>query len=365
LGPVLREYTVAEAMHAMGIRSTRALAAVTTGELVFREATLPGAVLIRVAESHVRVGTFQYFTVRRDSEAVRRLADYVIDRHYPSARATANPYLALLDAVVDRQAALVASWMGVAFIHGVMNTDNMAISGETIDYGPCAFMDEYDPATVFSSIDRHGRYAFGNQPTIAQWNLARLAETLIPLVAGDQDAVIERATAIIRGFLQRYTEHWTAGMRRKLGLTRPEPEDVDLIQDLLDLMQASRADFTLTFRRLGDAAGDPETLAALGARFVDPPAFEAWSSSWLARAAREPVDPAARAAAMRRVNPAVIPRNHRVEAALTAAVEQGDLGPFESILSVLSRPYETYPDHLPDTQPPRDEERVLKTFCGT
>jgi uncharacterized protein YdiU (UPF0061 family) len=352
-------------MHALGIPTTRALAAVTTGEPVYRESIQPGAILTRVAASHVRVGTFQYFAARGDLDALRPLADHVIDRHYPEARDADQPELALLEAIVERQARLIASWMQVGFIHGVMNTDNMAISGETIDYGPCAFMDEYDPATVFSSIDRHGRYAFGNQPTIAQWNLARLAETLIPLVAGDQDAVIEHATAIIRGFLPRYTAHWTAGMRLKLGLTRPEPGDVALIQDLLDLMQASRADFTLTFRRLADAASDPVTLSALGTRFVDPSAFEAWSRSWRERIARDPMDPEARPAAMRRVNPAVIPRNHRVEAALTAAVEQGDLRPFESLLSILSRPFETYPDHLPDTQPPRDEERVLKTFCGT
>jgi uncharacterized protein YdiU (UPF0061 family) len=273
--------------------------------------------------------------------------------------------MALLEAVADRQARLIASWMQIGFIHGVMNTDNMTISGETIDYGPCAFMDSYDPATVFSSIDRHGRYAFGNQPIIAQWNLARLAETLVPLVAADQDQSIEHATAIVRGFLQRFMDHWTNGMRRKLGLSQAEPDDAGLIQDLLDLMHASRADFTLTFRRLCEAVVDPDALASVRTSFVDTQAFDAWSRAWTARMDRDPMAPETRAAHMRHTNPAVIPRNHRVEAALTAAVDQGDFQPFEAILTVLSRPYDPRPETDPYTQPPREEERVLKTFCGT
>jgi uncharacterized protein YdiU (UPF0061 family) len=365
LGPVLREYILAEAMHALGIPTTRALAAVTTGEPVYRETILPGAVLTRVASSHIRVGTFQYFASRGDSEAVRHLADHVIARHYPEAARADSPYLALIEAVLERQAALVAAWMHVGFIHGVMNTDNMAISGETIDYGPCAFMDAYDPATVFSSIDRGGRYAYGNQPGIAQWNLARFAETLLPLIDDASDAAIQQATDLIRSFFGRYEEHWTAGMRRKLGLATAEPDDVDLIHGLLDTMKASAADFTLTFRRLCDAAADPQADSRVRDLFIDRQAYDAWSKQWRARLERDPQTPAERAARMRHTNPAVIPRNHRVEQALNAAVEQGDFAPFEAILQALEHPYQDRPELAGYTDPPRDEERVLKTFCGT
>ena len=365
LGPVLREYILAEAMHALGIPTTRALAVVMTGEPVYRESILPGAILTRVASSHIRVGTFQYFASRGDTEAVRHLADHVIARHYPEAAGSDSPYLALIEAVLERQAALIAAWMHVGFIHGVMNTDNMAISGETIDYGPCAFMDAYDPATVFSSIDRGGRYAYGNQPGIAQWNLARFAETLLPLIDGASDAAIQQATDLIRGFFGRYEEHWTAGMRRKLGLATTEPEDVDLIHGLLDAMKASDADFTLTFRRLCDAAADPQADSGVRDLFVDPQAYDAWAAQWRARLERDRQTPAERAARMRDTNPAVIPRNHRVEQALTAAVEQSDFGPFETILHVLERPYEDRPELAGYTEPPQEDERVLRTFCGT
>lgn len=365
LGPVLREYILAEAMHVLGVPTTRALAAVTTGEPVYRETILPGAILTRVASSHIRVGTFQYFASRGDTEAVRKLADHVIGRHYPHAAGSDSPYLALIEGVLERQAALVAAWMHVGFIHGVMNTDNMAISGETIDYGPCAFMDTYDPATVFSSIDRGGRYAYGNQPGIAQWNLARFAETLLPLIDGASDAAIQQATDLIRGFFGRYEEHWTAGMRRKLGLATAEPDDVDLIHGLLDAMKASGADFTLAFRRLCDAAADPAADSGVRDLFVDRQAYDAWAAQWRARLGRDPQTPAERAGRMRRTNPAVIPRNHRVEQALNAAVEQNDFGPFEAILRVLERPYEDRPEIAGYTEPPQDEERVLKTFCGT
>lgn len=365
LGPVLREYIIGEAMHALGIPTTRALAAVTTGEPVYRETILPGAVLARVAASHIRVGTFEYFAARDDLGSIRALADHVIARHYPEAREATQPYLALLEAVVERQAALIAEWMRVGFIHGVMNTDNMAISGETIDYGPCAFMDHYDPATVFSSIDRGGRYAYGNQPTIAQWNLARFAETLLPLIDGEPAAALEQATQIIRGFLGRFERHWRDVMRRKLGLATTEPDDLRLVQDLLEAMRRSGADYTLTFRRLCDAAADPGAESSVRDLFIDRAAYDAWAIQWRARLARDPATPTERAALMCRANPALIPRNHRVEQALRAAVEQADLGPFESLLHALERPYEDRAELLDYSQPPSDDERVLRTFCGT
>jgi uncharacterized protein YdiU (UPF0061 family) len=365
LGPVLREYTVAEAMHAMGIRSTRALAAVTTGELVFREATLPGAVLIRVAESHVRVGTFQYFTVRRDSEAVRRIADYVIDRHYPSARATANPYLALLDAVVDRQAALVASWMGVAFIHGVMNTDNMSIAGETIDYGPCAFMEAYHPETVFSSIDQFGRYAYGNQPAIAQWNLARLAETLLPLIDDDSGVAVEKATAAVTAFGDRFDSSWLGRLRAKLGLAGESAEDAGLINRLLEMMQTAGADFTLTFRRLGDGLTNAAHAATVEEMFAAFAGFDDWRSAWLDRLPGSRDGRAAVAAGMAGVNPLYIPRNHLVEEIIRAAVDKGDYAPFEALNAVLAEPFAERAGLERYTLPATPAERVTRTFCGT
>ncbi len=365
LGPVLREYILAEAMHALGIPTTRALAAVTTGEPVYRETILPGAILTRVASSHIRVGTFQYFASRGDTEAVRHLADHVIARHFPQAAGSDSPYLALIETVLERQAALVAAWMHVGFIHGVMNTDNMAISGETIDYGPCAFMDTYDPATVFSSIDRGGRYAYGNQPAIAQWNLARFAETLLPLVDGASDAAIQQATDLIRSFFGRYEAHWMAGMRRKLGLASSEPGDIDLIHEMLDAMKTSGADFTLTFRRLCDAAADAQADTGVRDLFADRQAYDAWAAQWRARLERDPQTPAERAERMRHTNPAVIPRNHRVEQALKAAVEDGDFIPFEEILCILEHPFEDRPELAGYTEPPQEDERVLRTFCGT
>jgi uncharacterized protein YdiU (UPF0061 family) len=366
LGPVLREYLVSEAMHALGIPATRALAAVATGEAVYREqGALPGAVLTRVAASHVRVGTFQYFAARGDTDAIRRLADYVIDRHYPEARSAANPYQELLRSVMQRQARLVAAWMQVGFIHGVMNTDNMAVSGETIDFGPCAFLDAYDPATVFSAIDRMGRYAYANQPAAAQWNLARFAETLLTCIDPDTDAAIALATAVIADFSREFDEHWLAGMRRKLGLFTEEADDLALIRALLDAMEQGGADYTLTFRRLCAAAEGAAADAAVEALFTDPEAFRAWSRSWRARLAREPQPASEHAAFMRLVNPAVIPRNHRIEAVIVAAVERGDYAPFETLSEVLSRPFEDSAAGAPFAAPPLPEERVLRTFCGT
>src|ERR1044071_6394309 len=285
LGPVLREYLMGEAMHALGIPTTRALAAVVTGEPIYRESMLPGAVLTRVAASHIRVGTFQFFAARREQDKVRRLADYVIDRHYPEIKGRQDPYLELIERVSERQALLVARWMHVGFIHGVMNTDNMAISGETIDYGPCAFMDHYYPATVFSSIDSHGRYAYGNQPRIAQWNLARFAETLLPLIDADRTHAIARATEVVNSFSEKYQQHWLTGMRAKLGLLSDEEADLNLSAGFLTAMQGNKVDYTLAFRSLARAViGREEEIRAL---FADPSAYDVWSEQWRARLARD------------------------------------------------------------------------------
>lgn len=367
LGPVLREYLVSEAMHALGIPTTRALAAVATGDMVHRDAPLPGAVITRIAASHVRIGTFQYFAARGDVEALRALADHVIARHYPGARTAADPYVALLEAVIEVQASLVARWLHVGFIHGVMNTDNMSVSGETIDYGPCAFMDAYDPATVFSYIDRRGRYAYANQPRIAQWNLARLAETLLPLVAPGQAHAVERLAPVLEGFAARFEHHWVEGMRRKLGLADAEDGDAVLAQELLDAMHAAGADFTLVFRRLGDAAREPQPSVPPGvqALFGEPAAVVEWMQKWRARTARDPRAPAARAAAMHAVNPAVIPRNHRVEEALEAALRHGDLGPFERLQEILAHPFEERPGAADFMAPPAGTDPGYRTFCGT
>ncbi len=363
LGPVLREYVVSEAMAALGIPTTRALAAVATGELVRREEMLPGAVLTRVAASHLRVGTFQFFAGREDVEGVRLLADHVIARHYPAAAEAARPYRALLDAVIAAQARLIARWLGVGFIHGVMNTDNMSVAGETIDYGPCAFLDAYEPGAVFSAIDRQGRYAFANQPAIAHWNLTRLAETLLPLLAEEQEEAIADATEALAAFGPSFEKAYQAGMREKLGLSTEEEEDAALGRELLEVMAEGRADFTLTFRRLcAAAAGDDAGVRAL---FAKPEAWDAWAVRWRARGAREPGEPGARAAAMRGVNPAFIPRNHRVEAMIRAAVDRDDFGPFEELVTVLARPFEEPPEFAPYAEPPQEHERVCETFCGT
>jgi protein adenylyltransferase len=364
LGPVLREYLIGEAMHALGIPTTRALAAVITGEPVFREdGALPGAVLTRVAASHVRVGTFQFFAARGEQDKVGRLADYVIDRHYPELKGEVNPYLGLLERVCERQAALIASWMHVGFIHGVMNTDNMAISGETIDYGPCAFMDHYDPATVFSSIDARGRYAYANQPRIAQWNLARFAETLLPLIDADGKRAVARATEVVHAFPEQYERRWLKGMRTKLGLVSEEEADLNLATGFLTTMEGKNVDYTLAFRYLADAAlGQEEAIRAL---FADPSACDLWSGHWRARLAREAVAPLERAQAMRRANPAFIPRNHRVEEALSAAVERADYAPFETLLKILSRPFDDQPEFAAFAESPPDGRGCYRTFCGT
>jgi len=357
LGPVLREYLISEAMAALGIPTTRTLAAVTTGEPVWRETMLQGAVLTRVAASHIRVGTFQYFAARGDEEGVRLLADYAIARHYPDAASAENPYRAFLDGVVARQADLVAKWLLIGFIHGVMNTDNCSIAGETIDYGPCAFMDAYDPGAVFSSIDQQGRYAYGNQPRIALWNLTRLAECLLPLLGDNEEA----AKASLSAFAERFQAAYFAGLRQKIGLSKPHEGDDHLTQDLLKLMAADGTDFTLTFRLLCDAADGPAGHAPVRALFQDADAYDTWAARWHARLLTEE----APAAAMRAVNPALIPRNHLVEAALTAASEHADFQPFEDLLAVLSQPWQDDSAHRRYATPPRAEQRVLQTFCGT
>jgi len=369
LGPMLREYIISEAMHALGVPTTRSLAVVTTGERVFREDVLPGAVLTRVASSHVRVGTFQYFAARGDQESLRELLTYVIARHYPHVRDADVPALALLRAVAERQAALIADWMRVGFIHGVMNTDNMTISGETIDYGPCAFMDKYDPKTVFSSIDHGGRYAYANQPGIAQWNVARLAETLLPLIDSDSEKAVGLATEVVESFTAQFDAHFLEAMRRKIGLATAVEGDADLINRLLATMHNGGADFTLTFRRLALEAQAPGSgsggQAGLRELFVGDSAIDEWLREWRRRLASDPQDAGERAAAMRGVNPAFIPRNHRVEAALSAASNSGNYQPFQQLLGILQNPYADQPEHAEYGQPPEPSAHVFKTFCGT
>jgi uncharacterized protein YdiU (UPF0061 family) len=364
LGPMLREYLISEAMHALGIPTTRSLAVVTTGEPVYREDILPGAILTRVAASHIRVGTFQFFAARGDQEGVKELLAYVMARHYPEAAEAAVPALAVLEEVTKRQADLIAEWMRVGFIHGVMNTDNMALSGETIDYGPCAFMDKYDPKTVFSSIDLGGRYSYTNQPAIAQWNLARFAETLLPLIDSDQNRAIELATEVIDRFVEHFELRFLEHMRRKIGLLCAEDDDADLISRLLAAMQAAQADFTLTFSRISRAALVPGELAPLREMFTDTAEFDRWLGDWQMRLSRDPQSPGERAETLRLANPTFIPRNHRVEAALQAATA-GDMEPFDRLLAVLQRPYESRPELEEYTLPAPPSAAPYKTFCGT
>ncbi len=366
VGPVLREYLIGEAMHALGIPTTRALAAVGTGELVMRERPLPGAILTRVAASHIRVGTFEYFAARRQYDQVRALADFVIERHDPNLSGEADRYLLLLKAVAERQAALLAQWMLVGFIHGVMNTDNMAVSGETIDYGPCAFMESCSPHAVFSSIDTGGRYAYGNQPMIARWNLARFAETLLSLIDDTApDRAVAEATDVINGFIPRHEALWLSGARAKLGLTiAPADGDGDslLAQDWLELLEQHAVDFTLGWRRLADAAeGNPELLEAL---FPSADALRPWLKRWHRRPAQQPTS--ATAEAMRAVNPIYIARNHLVEEALAEASDHADLTLFERLLDVIANPYEQRPGLEDYAQPaPSEFTNFYKTFCGT
>ena len=359
LGPMLREYIISEAMHALGIPTTRSLAVATTGEPVFREGALDGAVLTRVAASHIRVGTMQWAAAHDDIDALQALADYTRARHYPDTpglktRPTGEDYVALFAAIVERQARLIANWQLVGFIHGVMNTDNMALSGETIDYGPCAFMDPYDPATVFSSIDHGGRYAYGNQPPIAQWNLARLAEAMLPLFDDDTDRAVARATEMLERFPALFEAHWLSGMRAKLGLFTEEADDRGLVDEFLAWMHRATADFTNTFRTMTTAAG---TLIGGGD-------LDAWRQRWDARLQRQPQSRRDVEDLMRRHNPAFVPRNHLVEAALRAATEQHDLSVTERLLDVLTKPYDHDCD-LPEFAEPGPRDGRYRTFCGT
>jgi uncharacterized protein YdiU (UPF0061 family) len=357
LSPMLREYIISEAMHGLGIPTTRSLAVATTGEQVRRETLLPGAVLTRVAASHLRVGTFQWAAASDDPAALRSLVDYTIRRHYPETADTDNSALALLNAVVERQAVLIARWMLVGFVHGVMNTDNMAISGETIDYGPCAFLDAYNPATTFSSIDAHGRYAYGNQPQIAQWNLTRFAETLLPLLHVEEKTSIEIATASLEGFARQFQHHWLAGMRKKLGLFAEESEDPELIGTLLTWMERTKADFTNTFASLAPV------LPTNDVRLADDE-FLLWHGRWLARMARQPHSPEESDGLKRTHNPSFIPRNHLVEAALAAA-EQNDLSVMERLLAVLATPYDHTSVAGNYRLPAPASAAAYQTFCGT
>ncbi len=348
LGPVMREYIISEAMFALGIPTTRSLAVVTTGEPVFRETALPGAVLARVAASHIRIGTFEYFAARGDAEALQILADYCIQRHYPQLAEHPQPHIALVEAVAEAQARLVAQWMQVGFVHGVMNTDNMAVSGETIDYGPCAFMEAYDPATVFSSIDKHGRYAYGNQSPIAQWNIARFAEAL--LVAGGGEEAKGKLQAIVDGFHARFVEHWLGGMRRKLGLLQEEQGDFDLITELLEIMHAAGDDYTSTLRNLGQKPSAH---------------YAAWAERWQQRVTREGRMMEDALKQMKAANPAFIPRNHRVEEAIDAAVSRNDYAPMETLLRVMQNPFDDQPEYAEYKNPAPASDAGYKTFCGT
>ncbi|AJS58462.1 protein adenylyltransferase SelO [Paenibacillus sp. IHBB 10380] len=358
LGPMLREYIISEAMHALGIATTRSLAVVTTGESVIRETEQPGAILTRVAASHLRVGTFQYVSKWGTAQELQALADYTLQRHFPEVEADENRYLILLQEVIKRQATLIAKWQLVGFIHGVMNTDNMALSGETIDYGPCAFMDAYDPATVFSSIDIHGRYAYGNQPHIAAWNLARFAETLLPLLHVNEEKAVKLAEDAISDFTELYHRNWLTGMRAKLGIFNEELQDEFLIESLLSMMQKYRADYTNTFRAL--TFDKLEDTALFGTT-----EFAHWHELWQARLVRQQEPEASSHQLMRNSNPALIPRNHRVEDALEAAVKQGDYSVMERLLNVLSSPYAHLPEQADYSTLPALSSHPYRTFCGT
>lgn len=356
LGPMLREFIMSEAMHGLSIPTTRSLAVVTTGSPVFREETLEGAVLTRVASSHIRVGTFQYAAARQVVEDLRLLADYTIERHYPDLALVTDKYVALLESVMERQAYLIAKWQLNGFIHGVMNTDNMSISGETIDYGPCAFMDTYDPATVFSSIDRQARYAYGNQPGIAEWNLARFAETLLPLFDKDKEIAVDIAQTSLAKFGKLFHDHWLSGMRGKLGLFDEEKSDEKLVKDLLQLMKVNEADYTNTFRAL--TLGQLDSLP-----MSSTPEFLEWDSRWDERLARQGKSEADVLAFMKKNNPNIIPRNHRVEEALDAAVK-GDMTVMEKLLDVLKDPH-AYTLEQESYVEPADPEIPYNTYCGT
>lgn len=358
LGPMLREYIISEAMHALGIPTTRSLAVVTTGEEIVRESLLDGAILTRVASSHLRVGTFQYAASRCSLDELRTLADYTIQRHFPMCYEDYHPYLSLLKQVIARQARLIAQWQLVGFVHGVMNTDNMSICGETIDYGPCAFMDRYHTATVFSSIDVQGRYAYGNQPYIAAWNLTRFAECLLSLLHDNEDEAVKLAEEALASFVSQYESNWLKGMRAKLGLFSEEDDDNDLVQEFLDFIEQQGIDYTNAFRSL--TTGQPEDGA-----HMDSGRFHQWRQRWISRLERDPASTEVRQARMRSHNPSVIPRNHRVEEALEAAVERGDYQVMNDLLEVLKKPYAYLEEHQKYTTLPASTDRPYRTYCGT
>jgi len=366
LGPVLREYVVSEAMSTLGVPTSRALAAATTGEVVMRESPLPGAVLVRVAQSHIRIGSIQFFSAQKDFDSVRILVNHIIQRHFPQLAETNKPVHAMLDEVVERQASLIAQWQSLGFIHGVMNTDNMLLSGETIDYGPCAYMDEYDPATVFSSIDHGGRYAYRNQPHIAHWNLAMLAQALLPLLDDQEDKAIASGQTAIDRFPDLYMAAYLDRMRQKLGLNGRHTDDEKLIRDLLTLMHESNSDFTLTFRRLSDLA-DPDSTANAGVAgiFELPESFDTWLERWQNRLQTSSMSDGERQANMYASNPAFIARNHLLEEVIEAATRQGDLKPFHRLVDLLEKPFEFDASLSRYAMPPRPEQIVRQTFCGT
>ncbi len=371
LGPILREYLLSEAMAKLGVPTTRALAVVTTGERVARQQLLPGGIITRISKSFVRVGSFQYFSAKGDIKAIRTLADFVIERNYPAAKTEANPYTALLKSVIERQAALIARWMQLGFIHGVMNTDNMSIAGETIDYGPCAFMDYYNHDQVYSSIDRDGRYAYASQPSIGLWNLTRLAESLLPLLAENTEAAVKIAQDILKDYISLYQQNWLTGMRDKLGLSTPQSEDKALIEQLLDIMATSKADFTLSFYYLSQLKmNSTEEDSTIHSLFSGSEKIKHWLLKWRERLikespSKESLNDKARQIKMRAVNPLYIPRNHQIEAAIRAAEDADDFSVFHDLHEVLQTPYEQQPGKDIYMHPPRENEIVRQTFCGT
>jgi serine/tyrosine/threonine adenylyltransferase len=362
---VLREYIVSEAMYRLGVPTTRALAAATTGEMVARERFLPGAVLARVASSHIRIGTFQFFAARKDIESLKVLADYVIERHYPDAQHSDNPALALLEGVIAKQAQLIAHWQLLGFIHGVMNTDNMLICGETIDYGPCAFMDAFDPDQVFSSIDHGGRYAYRNQPSIAHWNLSCLAQTLLPLMGDDQEQAVALAQKAIDAFPAHFLHTNTQGMAKKLGLVEIGEQDTALVEDLWQLMAEHKLDFTLAFRRLADLADEGGSSVDVSDLFEFPDAMQPWLERWRVRLDQDALSGTERQALMYGANPVLIPRNHLVEEAIAAATDKGDLSIFDQLVDVLGKPHVYRSELARFATPPKPEQVVQQTFCGT
>ena len=365
LGAVIREYIISEAMHSLNIPTTRSLAIIITGELVSRETLLPGGILTRIASSHLRVGTFEYFAASGDHENLQLLTDYAINRHFPNIKESNIRYQTFLESVCDRQAALIAKWMHVGFVHGVMNSDNTSISGETIDYGPCAFMDSYDPATVFSSIDQHGRYAYGNQPNIAQWNTACLGECLLPLIHSDRNKAIGIAEEILDSFQDKFRKYWLSGMYKKIGLTQNEPEDINLLEQLLELMKENKTDYTLTFRYLSDAIENDTGNSNFEKQFLSQDKISKWLVNWRKRLKIQSASFKRIKISMQEENPAFIPRNHRIEKAIYEAVDNNDYSYMDDLILLLNKPYQDQPDNREYMYPPEKPNHSYQTFCGT